>query len=272
MQDTRKTELLQALVAELAAERGDELPDGSDAEALWHIFRAYVNTRPPWPASEAFLARQDELLSGMIAEAGIVTLADATPAPDDSRLLLWRGDITTLRVDAIVNAANSQMTGCWAPNHYCIDNAIHTFAGVQLRAECARIMEAQGHEEPTAQAKVTGAHNLPCRRVIHTVGPIANGHPTARHRAQLARCYASCLDAAASEGLASIAFCSISTGVFGFPADEAAVIAVRAVREWLDGHPEPSVRQVVFDVFSAYDEGLYAGALGLSACRGTRHA
>ena len=266
MEAKRKKELLEVLVAELATERGDEVPrglDGLDVDALWPIFRGYVNTRPPWPATEGFLANQDELLQGMIAEAGIHTLGDATPSPEDPRLLLWRGDITTLAADAIVNAANSQMLGCWVPGHLCIDNAIHTFAGVQLRAECARLMEAQGYEEPTARAKVTGAYNLPCKRIVHTVGPIANGFPTSLHRAQLAQCYSSCLDAVAAEGPPSSGFRCIRTGLVGFPADQAVAIAVKAVRRWLDTHPDTSMSSVVFNVFSKSDEDLYARELAI---------
>ena len=232
------------------------------AEKLWLAFRSLVNVRPPWPAPAEFLAAQDELLQGLIAEAGIATLADTTASPADPRLRLWRGDITTLAVDAIVNAANSGMTGCWAPLHYCIDNAIHTFAGVQLRAACANLMAAQGRPEPTAQAKVTDAYNLPARYVVHTVGPIADGRPTDTHRRQLTECYRACLDAAAAAGLSSIAFCCISTGVFGFPQKEAASIAVATVRRWLDEHPDTPMT-VVFNVFSETDESLYRPLLGL---------
>lgn len=199
----------------------------------------------------------------MIAEAGVSTLDTAKPSPLDEHVLLWRGDITTLAVDAIVNAANSQMLGCWVPGHHCIDNAIHTYSGVQLRAECARLMEEQGAEEPTGMAKITPAYNLPCKRVIHTVGPIANGNPTNLHRAQLASCYTNCLGLAASEGLASIAFCCISTGVFGFPQREAARIAVRTVKEWLGSHG--SEMCVVFNAFSETDERIYRELLGLQS-------
>ena len=208
-----------------------------------------------------FLAAQDRLLQGLIAEAECGDLGPATPSPTDPHLRLWRGDITTLAADAIVNA-NSGMTGCWAPLHYCIDNAIHTFAGVQLRAACAELMAAQGYPEPTAQAKLTSGYNLPARYVIHTVGPIANGRPTDTHRCQLAECYRACLDAAAEAGLSSIAFCCISTGVFGFPPAEAASIAVATVRRWLNEHPDAPMT-VVFNVFSATDESLYRPLLGL---------
>lgn len=261
MEATRKEGLLRTLVQMLAEERGMDAGQLLTEPDLWPAFRALVNTREPVPASEEFLSLQDELLQGLLAERGIHGIEEAEPSPADGRLRLWRGDITTFAADAIVNAANSQMLGCWVPGHHCIDNAIHTYAGVQLRLECARLMAAQGHEEPTGVAKVTDAYNLPAMRVIHTVGPIANGYPTARHRAQLATCYRSCLDAAAAEGLRSIAFCCISTGIFGFPQREAADIAVRSVRAWLEG--AESDLTVVFNVFGAADERLYRELLGL---------
>lgn len=253
MDAERKTQITNELVQMLLEERE---PDASmAADDAWSTFRALVNTRPPWPASERFLALQDELLQGLIAEAGIATIDDATPSLFGSHLRIWRGDITTLAVDAIVNAANSRMLGCWVPNHLCIDNAIHTFAGVQLRIECARIMELQGHEEPTGQAKITPAYNLPARYIIHTVGPIAKGRPTDEHRRQLASCYEECLNLAAEHGLSSIAFCGISTGVFGFPQNEAAPLAVRTVRSWLDENASDMI--VIFNVFSERDEQIY---------------
>ena len=238
MDDARKKELLESLVGGLCVERGYDVPQTDSADELWTAFRALVNTRPPIPADPDWLSAQDELLRGVIEESGIRTLDDMPPSPVDSRLRLWRGDITTLAVDAIVNAANSQMLGCWVPGHHCIDNAIHTFAGVQLRAECDRIMKAQGHEEPTGTAKITPAYNLPAKYVIHTVGPIANGRPNDLH---------------------SIAFCCISTGVFGFPQEEAARIAVRTVREWLDEHEANMI--VVFNVFMQKDESIYGDLL-----------
>ena len=299
MDRQRKRSLLIYLVRRLAKERRDNggfVPPQLDAllparealdaaagdpaasgvvgtEQLWLAFRALVNVRDPWPADADLLAAQDELLQGLIEEAG-VTSADATAAsPLDPRLRLWRGDITTLATDAIVNAANEGMTGCWAPLHYCIDNAIHTFAGIQLRLECARLMREQGHPEPTGQAKVTPAYNLPSRHVVHTVGPIADRHPTREHRAQLASCYRSCLDAATQAGDVSIALCCVSTGVFGFPPDEAAPIAVETVRAWLAecdraaaGGLAAARREplVVFDVFSEEEEARYARLLGMS--------
>lgn len=281
----RKDELIRELVDILANEaraHGSWLPEealvtalrpGAPFEELWTLFRALVNVRPPWPASREFLIAQDELLCALIEERGVSTPADAEPSPLDGRMGLWRGDITSMAADAIVNAANSGMTGCWTPLHGCIDNAIHTYAGVQLRAEMARIMEAQGHEEPTAVTKVTGAYNLPAKHIIHTVGPIAAGHPTDLHRAQLAQCYRACLDAAEEHDLISIAFCCLSTGVFGFPQEEAAAIAVATTRRWLDEHPS-SALLVVFDVFGETDERIYRRELGLrepAEGRGTGH-
>lgn len=232
---------------------------GNDEDQLFSLYRALVNVREPDPVPTEWLAAQDRMLRARIAAAG-VTKSDTLPrSATDPRLSLWRGDITRLRTDAIVNAANSQMLGCWVPGHHCIDNAIHTFAGVQLRAECARVMAAQGHEEPTGQAKVTPGYNLPARHVIHTVGPIAQGRPTARHKMELARCYRACLDAAEAAGCRSLAFCCISTGIFGFPQREAAAIAVRTTREWLDVHD--SDMHIIFDVFGDEDERIYHALL-----------
>lgn len=224
-------------------------------DELFQMYRNLVNTREPIPAPDGFLPIQDRVLQSIIEDAGITNAAALPRVPLDARLSLWRGDITTLAIDAIVNAANSRMLGCWVPGHYCIDNAIHSFAGVQLRLECARLMRRQGYEEPTGRAKVTPAYNLPAQYVIHTVGPVANGHPSARDRELLAQSYASCLDAAIAIGCKSIAFCCISTGVFGFPQEEAAEIAVRTVRKWLDAH-EPNLH-VVFNVFGPKDEEIY---------------
>ena len=171
------------LVRNLREERGlvQAPAEGRPFDEAFAEFRALVNTREPRPADERFLAVQDRLLRGLIAQAGIARVAELPPTPVDARLSVWRGDITTLEADAIVNAANSALLGCWLPGHHCIDNAIHTFAGVQLRMACAALMERQGHAEPTGRVQVTDAYNLPARWVLHTVGPIANGAPTERH-------------------------------------------------------------------------------------------
>lgn len=275
MNETRKHDLLVYLVKRLLKERLDNggfmtkqvmdlvPPRGAEESAatddLRLAFRALANVREPWPADRDLLAAQDELLQGLIAEAGVTAAPDTAASSLDPRLRLWRGDITTLATDAIVNAANDSMMGCWAPLHYCIDNAIHTFAGIQLRLECARIMQEQGHPEPTGQAKVTPAYNLPSRHVIHTVGPISNGVVNDEMRALLASSYRSCLDAAAEAGDKSIALCCISTGEFGFPAEAAAPLAVETVRTWLaerDAAGAPTLT-VVFNVYKESDEALY---------------
>lgn len=173
---------------------------------------------------------------------------------------LWQGDITTLKCDAIVNAANSGMTGCYIPNHHCIDNAIHTYAGVELRQYCEEMMERQGHPEPTGQAKITPAFNLPCRYILHTVGPIISDRVTRRDRELLASCYRSCLELAAEHGLESVAFCCISTGEFRFPNRLAADIAVETVTDFLKG--QTSVKKVIFNVFKNLDRELYEKRLG----------
>lgn len=253
---------LKYCVSYLAHERYDnahasELLDNAKykGKPLFNVFRDLVNTREPIPATDEFLAAQDRMLHDQIKTRGITDPASLPPIPQDDRLSLWKGDITTLAADVIVNAANSQMLGCWIPEHYCIDNAIHTFAGIQLRAECARLMHEQGHPEPTGMAKTTPAYNLPSKWIVHTVGPIANGHPTDLDRSLLANCYISCLEAARDLSAKNIAFCCISTGVFGFPQEQAAQIAVSTVRKWLDDRR--SHIQVIFNVFESSDEIIY---------------
>ena len=237
-----------------------EIP--SDLQGKRDLFRALRNVRWPKLVSEEFLRLQDEELQVQLQEKGVVEL-DACrdgehTVSTDKQLLVWQGDITRLKVDAIVNAANSQMLGCFHPLHKCIDNAIHSAAGVQLREECHQLMYQQGHEEPTGQAKITRAYNLPCKYVIHTVGPIIpNGIPTEFQKEQLASCYRSIMACADENRLESIAFCCISTGEFRFPNQMAAEIAVRTVKDYLTEHPDCSAKQVVFNVFKDVDKGIY---------------
>ena len=212
----------------------------------------------PKPADSGFLRVQNEYLQEELRLKGTTDIADLRPiAPD---IYLWQGDITTLKCDGIVNAANSQMLGCFCPNHGCIDNAIHTFAGVQLREECAEIMKAQGKEEETGRAKITRAYNLPCKYILHTVGPIVYGKLTERHEKLLAGCYRSCLSLADKNGLNSIAFCCISTGEFRFPNARAAEMAIRTVKEYK--RRTNGRIKVIFNVFKDYDYEIYAGLLG----------
>ena len=208
----------------------------------------------PVPAGKSCCGCRTRHLQQLLAERG-VTDADGL-SPVQPGMYLWQGDMTTLKCDAIVNAANSGMTGCYAPNHRCIDNAIHTYAGMQLRLACAELMERQGHEEPTGQAKLTSAYNLPCRYVLHTVGPhCERACDGVRLCAVCKACYQSCLTLAAAQGLESVAFCCISTGEFHFPNDRAAEIAVGTVREFLK--QEASIKKVIFNVFKDRDREIY---------------
>lgn len=218
------------------------------------LLRSLMNLRPPRSLEPGFVRLQDELLSAEREEKGVVDVM-SLPTAGDPRIALWQGDITRLRADAIVNAANSALLGCFHPCHGCIDNAIHSAAGLQLREACSRIMEAQGRPEPTGRAKLTGGYNLPARYVLHTVGPVIRGPVTDCDREQLAACYRSCMALAAERGLKSIVFCCISTGEFRFPNREAAEIAARTVTECLEA--ETSVSRVVFNVFKDADRVIY---------------
>lgn len=223
----------------------------SSENEQFRLYRSLVNARPADEISAEYLAAEDEYLRQKTAEKGVTDIADLSPIEDN--IYLWRGDITTLKCGAIVNAANSGMTGCYQPCHNCIDNCIHTFAGIRLRLNCAGIMKKQGYPEPTGHAKITSAYNLPCEYVIHTVGPIVQGKLTAEHCRLLENCYRSCLEIAIQNGIDSIAFCCISTGVFGFPKQEAAEIAVRTIRDFMKYHRI----KVIFNVFGNEDYGIY---------------
>lgn len=253
-QKERRIYLINRLLGEDEHYNGITIPE-SEAEQK-RLLRSLINIRLPSPIGNDFLAIQDEYLQTAIAEKGITKLHDLTPFKDN--IYLWQGDITTLECDAIVNAANSRMTGCYHPCHNCIDNCIHTFAGVRLRLKCAEIMRKQGYDKPTGKAKITPAYNLPCKYVIHTVGPIVQGRLTEKHRMLLKSCYESCLELAVLNRIKSIAFCCISTGVFGFPQDKAAEIAVQTVREFLKNHDI----EVIFNVFKDADYELYRQLLG----------
>ena len=255
-QTERRRFLIDALLAERPSCRKQDVPN--DAQRQKILLRALMNVRPPKPVSPEFLTVQDAYLRQALAEDGITRAEDLTPVDGD--LYLWQGDMTRLACGAIVNAANSGMTGCYVPNHACIDNCIHTFAGVQLRLDCAELMARQGHEEPTGQAKITRAYNLPCDYVLHTVGPIVTGRVTPEDERLLASCYRACLELAEAHGVKSIAFCCISTGVFHFPNDRAAQIAVRTVRQYKT--ETNSEMKVIFNVFKDLDRELYAQLLG----------
>lgn len=222
------------------------------------LLRSLMNIRAPKAVNAEFLKVQDEYLQAQIAEKGITDLSDLSPIAND--IYLWQGDITTLRCDAIVNAANSGLLGCFCPCHGCIDNAIHTYAGVQLRLECADIMSRQGSAEPTGKAKITKAYNLPCKYVIHTVGPIVDGGVTENDEEQLENCYRSCLEIAEQNGINSIAFCCISTGEFHFPNERAAKIAIKTVNDYKQ-RTNGKIK-VIFNVFKGLDYEIYRKLLG----------
>ena len=225
--------LNEALLAEMPQYRQEAKCIHSDEESQRYFLRCLMNVREPRALSPRFLEAQDALLGAEREAKGVVHVSELPAVPSDKRIVLWQGDITRLDADAIVNAANSQLLGCFRPGHNCIDNVIHSAAGLQLREECAEIMSRQGHEEPTGQAKITRGYNLPAKHVLHTVGPIITGPLTDDDRELLASCYRSCLKLAEEKNLKSVAFCCISTGVFRFPKDEAARIAVDTVREYL---------------------------------------
>ena len=250
-QSEKRLFLIRRLLKEQQRYCNMRIPAGAGDQKM--MLRSLMNIRMPDVMDEEFLSVQDEYLLQVNAEKGVVTLADMEEMQPD--IYIWKGDITRLKVGAIVNAANSGMTGCYQPCHNCIDNCIHTYAGIQLRLTCAKIMEEQGYEEPTGQAKITPSYNLPCDYVIHTVGPIVQGKLTEQHEKLLASCYKSCLEIADANKVASIAFCCISTGVFMFPNERAAEIAVKTVKEYKE--KTGSSIQVIFNVFKDQDEEIY---------------
>lgn len=252
--------LNRRLLAELPQYQEEAAQCPADEAAQRRLLRALMNVRPPMPLAPDFLAVQDALLSAEREARGVVDGAALPAVPAEPRLALWRGDITRLRVDAIVNAANSRLLGCFIPCHGCIDNAIHTFAGIQLRLVCAALMQKQGHEEETGKAKITPAFNLPCQWILHTVGPVIHGGVSKRDEEQLASCYRSCLSLADQNRVESIAFCCISTGEFRFPNRRAAQIAVRAVQAYKAA--THSKIKVIFNAFKQMDYDIYRELLG----------
>lgn len=255
-QKERRIYLIGELLKEQPRYRNIEIPQNEQEQK--QLLRSLLNVRMPQAVSSEFLEVQDTYLQTAIVEKGITNLSDLQPIQDG--LYLWKGDITTLRCDTIVNAANSGMLGCFCPCHGCIDNAIHTYAGIQLRAACAELMSKQGHEEETGKAIITPAYNLPCNYVLHTVGPIICGRLTEKDKKQLASCYRSCLELAEQNGIKSIAFCCISTGEFHFPNDKAAEIAVQTVKEYK--RQTHSKIEVIFNVFKDMDYEIYRDLLG----------
>lgn len=255
-QSERRIFLIKSLLQERTEYR--DISISADTEQQKQLLRALMNVRAPQQIGTEFWRIQDEYLKYEIAAKGITDVAELTPVQQG--IYLWQGDITTLKCDAVVNAANSGMTGCYIPNHRCIDNAIHTFAGMQLRLICENLMEQQGYPEPAGGAKITPAFNLPSRYVLHTVGPVISGKVKKYERELLASCYRSCLELAAKNKLESVAFCCISTGEFHFPNELAAEIAVQSVKEFF--RLQTGVKKVIFNVFKDLDKNIYQKLLG----------
>ena len=257
-QQERRNSLIRYLLDEDPQYRDIRIP-ASDA-AQKQLLRALMNVRMPKEADPEFLAIQDAYLQEELKQKGITDFRELKPL--QKGIYLWQGDITLLACDAIVNAANSAMCGCFVPNHTCIDNCIHTFAGIQLRAECNRQMNqlrakyGPDYEQPTAVPMLTDGYNLPAKKVIHIVGPIVDARLTKALEQDLAACYKNTLDMCLENGLHSVAFCCISTGVFHFPNKRAAEIAVQAVTEWLSEHPD-AMERVIFNVFKDEDKTYY---------------
>ena len=255
-QSERRIFLIKSLLQERTEYR--DISISSDIEQQKQLLRALMNVRAPQQIGKEFLRIQDEYLQYEIAAKGITDVVELTPVQQG--IYLWQGDITTLKCDAVVNAANSGMTGCYIPNHRCIDNALHTFAGMQLRLVCDNLMEQQGYPEPAGGAKITPAFNLPSRYVLHTVGPVISGKVNKYERELLASCYRSCLELAAKNKLESVAFCCISTGEFHFPNELAAEIAVQSVKKFF--RLQTGVKKVIFNVFKDLDKNIYQKLLG----------
>ena len=251
--------LIKYLLEEEIEYKDIQIP--KDIASQKYILRSLFNVRMPSKVSEKFLKIQDTYLQSEIKEKGIVDSDNFKPTKYNDRMYLYQGDITTLKIDAIVNAANSQMLGCFQPNHNCIDNIIHTLSGVELRLECDEIMKKQNNLEKTGQAKITSAYNLPCKYIIHTVGPIITDEIREIDRKLLRSCYKSCLEIASKNNIKSIAFCCISTGVFKFDQREAAKIAIDTVSEFLKD--DDMIEKVVFDVFLDKDREIYEELLGI---------
>lgn len=248
-------ERLKYLVEYLLKEKNIDIETPTTHDELFSLYRSLVNIRESGPVSQEFLQIESLMLKEETKQKGIVELNTS------NSIVIWKGDITRLKVDAIVNAANNRMEGCFIPGHHCIDNAIHTYAGVELRNECHQMMKQQGFLEPIGKAKITKAYNLPSRYILHTVGPMINNHITSHDEFLLASCYESCLRLAEQHHLKSIAFCCISTGVFHFPQRKAAEIAIQTVQKYLQ---ISNIQQVIFNVFSDLDEDIYHQILNSS--------
>jgi O-acetyl-ADP-ribose deacetylase (regulator of RNase III) len=227
-------------------------PDKYSYLSLADQVRAWMNITYPRDLSPEFYQEQDQYLQERLSH---LKVTDVNTLSFKDRLCVYRGDITLLKADAIVNAGNPELLGCFVECHSCIDNAIHSYSGLQVRRDLMAVMAKQGHEEPTGQVKVTLGYNLPSRYIFHTVGPVADDPLSDQNRADLCSCYLACLKEAQRRQLTSLVFCSLSTGVYGFPIEQASRIAVDTVRSFLKTSSYPL--KVVFDVFSERDYRIY---------------
>ncbi len=259
--EEQRVYLIQELLAE---ERYKNISIPVDEKEQKDLLRSLMNVRMPKPLSQDFFKIQDKYLQTERDMRGIIESEELPSIPGDPRMVLWQGDITTLKVDAIVNAANSALLGCFRPLHTCIDNIVHSRSGIQLRLFCYDMMSKQGHEEPAGQAKITPAFNLPSKYILHTVGPVIGGAVRKQDCEALASCYRSCLELAVKNNCQSIAFCCISTGEFHFPNKKAAEIAIQTVTSFLNTRKE-NIR-VIFNVFKDIDLHIYQNFLGVSRC------
>lgn len=259
--EEQRVYLIQELLAE---ERYKNISIPVDEKEQKDLLRSLMNVRMPKPLSQDFFKIQDKYLQTERDIRGIIESEELPSIPGDPRMVLWQGDITTLKVDAIVNAANSALLGCFRPLHTCIDNIVHSRSGIQLRLFCYDMMSKQGHEEPAGQAKITPAFNLPSKYILHTVGPVIGGAVRKQDCEALASCYRSCLELAVKNNCQSIAFCCISTGEFYFPNEKAAEIAIQTVTSFLNTRKE-NIR-VIFNVFKDIDLHIYQNFLGVSRC------
>lgn len=256
-----KNEQVNFLIKELIKEKKelDSIKIPSSFDEKRKLFRALMNIRSPGTISKKFIEIQNNFLSEEAKVKGIVELSAIAEYPNLKKISLWKGDITTLKVDGIVNAANSQMLGCFIPNHSCIDNAIHSSAGIQLREECNNITKKQGFLEPVGLAKITKSYNLPCKYVLHTVGPNITEYLTEKNCLELASSYKSCFNLATMKNLESLAFCCVSTGEYGFPKEIAAKIATSTIIDLLK--TPNSFKRIIFNVFTDEDYEIYSKIL-----------
>ena len=259
-------EKLDYLINYLLTERNETLEiDNLSYKDKKRIYRSLCNIRDAKPISEEYFKIENKYLQEELNKKDITDVADIQPAKEllkvtnlkyEDKICLWKGDITTLKIDAIVNAANSQGLGCFVPMHSCVDNIIGSNAGVSLRLECNKVMKEKNYFLPTGKAFITKGYNLPAKYVIHTVGPIIYEEVTEKEEQELINCYINSLKLAIQNGIKTIAFPCISTGKFRFPKTQACKLAIKAVEEFLDTHND-EIDKIVFNIYIEEDYEIY---------------